>query len=350
MTSKTPRFFNRLPLVAGLIVAVAAALTFVQTMGNAATPAAAAATATTALKGTGDEVWGADYFPNVKLTDQDGKQHRFFDDLIKGKVVSINLIFTSCSSSCGLETARIAEVSRLLGDRLGKDVFFYSISIDPLNDTPAELKTYARKFGADVPGWRFLTGKPEDITLIRRKLGMYDDDETGAKNLSDHVLHTMLGNQATGRWMKGSPYENTEFTADQLANWLHNFKEPPKEETRFENAPTYLRNMSDGEKLYRHRCAACHTIDGHRNAAAQRIGPDLEGVSKRRPKDWLARWIREPDRMLAEKDPVALAMYNQYNKIPMPNLKLEAKDIDRLITFIDEESALPLDQRRVGVQ
>lgn len=337
---------KRLPLIGGTLVLLAATLGLWLKPGTAA-PTGAPAQA--ALKGTGDETWGANYFPNVKLTDQDGKQHRFFDDLLKGKVVSINFVFTSCASSCSLETARLAEVRQLLGDRVGKDVFFYSISIDPLTDTPAELKKYAAKFGADLPGWRFLTGKEADITLIRRKLGMYDDNETDAKNLTDHVLHTMLGNQATGRWMKGSPYENPAITASQLGSWLHNYKYAAPKETSFENAPTYVRNMSDGEKLYRHRCASCHTIDGNRTVA-RRIGPDLENVSKRRQQEWLTRWLKEPDRMLAEKDPTAMAMYNQYNKLAMPNLRLDDKDIANLLAFINEESALPIDARRVAVQ
>src|SRR5262245_27216940 len=73
--------------------------------------------------------WGAEYFPNVPLTTQDGKVLRFYDDLLKGKSVVINLIYTRCTASCPLETAKLAQVQRLLGDRVGKDVFFYSISI-----------------------------------------------------------------------------------------------------------------------------------------------------------------------------------------------------------------------------
>jgi protein SCO1 len=344
----------RLPLMGGALVLLAAGLAHWlkpdSATANAASPPPAQATQAP-LKGTGDEVWGANYFPNVKLTDQDGKQLRFFDDMIKGRVVSINFIFTSCSASCGLETARLREVQQLLGDRIGKDVFFYSISIDPLNDTPGELKKYSAKFGADLPGWRFLTGSPADITLIRRKLGMYEEDEDIKKNQSDHVLHTMLGNQATGRWMKGSPYEDPAFTANQLGSWLHNYKVASPKETRFENAPTYVRTQSDGEKLFRHRCSSCHTLDGSKpGSSARAIGPDLDSVSKRRPRAWLERWLREPDRMLADKDPIATAMFNQYNKVAMPNLKLDAKDIDRLLTFIDEESALPMNQRRVARQ
>src|SRR5258708_14847101 len=89
----------------------------------------------------------------------------FYDDLIKGKVVAIDLIYTHCMDSCPLETARLAQVQKMLGDRVGRDIFFYSISIDPDNDTPEELKAYAEKYHAG-PGWLFLTGKKEDVELI----------------------------------------------------------------------------------------------------------------------------------------------------------------------------------------
>jgi protein SCO1/2 len=75
--------------------------------------------------------------PNVTLITQDGDAVRFYDDLIKGKIVAINLIYTTCKYSCPLETARLAQVQKLLGDRMGRDVFFYSITIDPEHDTPA---------------------------------------------------------------------------------------------------------------------------------------------------------------------------------------------------------------------
>src|SRR5476651_2114272 len=118
--------------------------------------------------------WGANYFPNVVLTTQNGKKVHFYDDLIKGKIVVIDLIYTHCKDMCPLETARLAQVQRLLGDRVGKDIFFYSISIDPKQDTPEVLKAYAEKFHAG-PGWLFLTGKEEDILLISKKLGLYSD-------------------------------------------------------------------------------------------------------------------------------------------------------------------------------
>src|SRR6476661_10741235 len=118
--------------------------------------------------------WGANYFPNVVLTTQDGVKVHFYDDVLKGKSVVIDLIYTSCVDSCPLETARLAQVQRMLGDRVGKDIFFYSITIDPKNDTPAALKAYAEKFHAG-PGWTFLTGKKEEIDFLSKKLGLYSD-------------------------------------------------------------------------------------------------------------------------------------------------------------------------------
>src|SRR5690348_13349113 len=86
--------------------------------------------------------WGASFFPNIELTNQDGRKVRFYDDLIKGKIVVIDLIYTHCVDSCPLETARLVQVQKLLGDAVGREIFFYSISIDPKRDTPAVLKSY----------------------------------------------------------------------------------------------------------------------------------------------------------------------------------------------------------------
>src|SRR4029077_3148619 len=99
---------------------------------------------------------GAAYFSNVELITQDGKKVRFYDDLLKGKIVVIDLFYTQCLDSCPLETARLAQVQRMLGDRVGRDIYFYSISIDPWRDTPAQLKAYAEKYRIG-PGWLFLT-------------------------------------------------------------------------------------------------------------------------------------------------------------------------------------------------
>jgi len=279
-----------------------------------------------------DSPWGQSYFPNVTLVTQDNKKVRFYDDLIKGKVVAINFIFTGCSASCSMETARLREVQELLGDRMGKDVFFYSISIDPFNDTPEALKHYAAKFKVG-PGWTFLTGKSEDIAMLREKLGLYVPEREQGK--TDHNLSLIVGNQSTGRWQRASPFEHPQILATQLGSWLHNYKQPGGARNDYANAPIHLPQMSRGEELFRTRCASCHTIGGAPGAAGKsQIGPDLTGVTAQRERSWLARWLKEPDRMLAEKDPIATGLYAKYNRLAMPNMRLNTGEINELLSFL----------------
>src|SRR3954467_3866805 len=140
--------------------------------------------------------WGANYFPNVSLTTQDGKTVHLYDDLLKGKTVVVSLFYSECQDSCPLETARLVQVQKMLGDHVGKDVFFYSISIDPEHDTPAVLKAYAEKFHAG-PGWLFLTGNEDDIKVIGRKLGL--TSLTDAANRDGHQPSLMIGSEPAGQ-------------------------------------------------------------------------------------------------------------------------------------------------------
>jgi protein SCO1/2 len=285
--------------------------------------------------------WGPNYFPNVPLVTQDGRTVRFFDDLIKGKVVAINFVFTGCSASCSMETARLREVQELLADRMGKDVFFYSISIDPANDTPEVLKHYAAKFKVG-PGWTFLTGRSQDIDLLRSRLGLYMPPLAGRSLANqDHDLSLVVGNQNTGRWMKASPFENPEVLATQLGSWLHNWKVASKQNIPYAEAPIRLPQLSRGEELFRTRCASCHSVGAPPGslAALRAIGPDLAGVTRSRERGWLTRWLREPDVMLAEKDPLATALYLKFNKVAMPNLKLKDGEIASLLSFLEAEDA-----------
>jgi mono/diheme cytochrome c family protein len=144
----------------------------------------------------------------------------------------------------------------------------------------------------------------------------------------------IIGNQATGRWMRRSPFENPYVLADQIGNWLTGWKAKPVGEN-YANAPK-LRNIPRGEQLYRTRCATCHTITG--NELANALGPDLMGVTRRREKTWLLNWLRAPDQMLEKKDPIAVALYNRYNKLAMPNIRLNQQEATDLIIYMETES------------
>ncbi len=287
--------------------------------------------------GKAGSVWGADYFPNVPLVTHEREIVRFFDDLIKEKVVVINFIFTRCPDVCPLETARLLEVQKILGDRVGKDVFMYSITIEPDYDTPEVLKRYAKKFQIR-PGWLFLTGKEADITMLRKKLGLWsEEDESG--DLSAHTVNLIMGNQSTGQWIKGSPFENPYILAEKIGNWLHNWKLPPKQKRDYADAPD-LRPISRGETIYRTRCSACHKIGVEEEGASKQegLGPNLLHVTRKRDRAWLSRYVKEPDKMLAEKDPLAVSLLAEYKNLRMPNLRLNDEEIQALLEYIEEES------------
>jgi protein SCO1 len=140
--------------------------------------------------------WRANYFPNIPLVTQDGTLVRFYDDLLKDNIVVINFIYASCSDACPLETGRLIQVQEIVGERVGRDIFMYSITIDPQRDTPQVLKQYAENFRVG-PGWAFLTGDKKDIDLLRKKLGLYTEATPDKPN--DHTASLIIGNEATGQ-------------------------------------------------------------------------------------------------------------------------------------------------------
>lgn len=139
-------------------------------------------------------------FLNVFLRTHEGKEVRFYDDLIQGKTVLINFMVTACGDGiCPLMTANLAAVQNLLGERMGRDIFIYSITLDPEHDTPEVLKGYAQNFGAK-PGWLFLTGKKEEIERLRRNLGFVDSDPLLNKEKSSHIGVIKFGIEPLERW------------------------------------------------------------------------------------------------------------------------------------------------------
>src|SRR5512140_1823044 len=251
--------------------------------------------------------WGANYFPNVVLTTQDGVKVHFYDDVLKGKSVVIDLIYTSCVDSCPLETARLVQVQKMLGDRVGKDIFFYSISIDPKRDTPEAMKEYADTYHAG-PGWLFLTGKKEDITLLNKKLG-FQDPEPG--NRDGHSPHLLLGNEATGQWIRNNALDNPRFLAIMIGDWMNSWTSAKKMTSgqSYASAPP-IKYDDHGKYVFFTQCAACHTIGG-----GESIGPDLKGLTKIRDPEWLKKIIQVPETLLDEGDPLANALLKKYKNV-----------------------------------
>jgi protein SCO1 len=142
----------------------------------------------------------AGMLPNVPLVTHRGEQVRFYDDLIRDKTVLFNFMLVECTDGlCPTVTANLRKVQDLLGERMGRDIFFYSISLQPKKDTPAILKEYAENFDIK-PGWTFLTGKPADIERLRRAQGFVDWDPVRDKDVSNHTAMGRYGNDRLERW------------------------------------------------------------------------------------------------------------------------------------------------------
>lgn len=138
-------------------------------------------------------------FPNVKLVTHEGETVRFYDDLVHNKVVAINMMYAQCAGICPIATANLLQVQDMLGERVGRDVFMYSITLQPELDNPAGLKRYAERHGIGS-GWKFLTGDPADIELLRYKLGFFDR-EAGLDDVKEnHTGMVRIGNDAVNRW------------------------------------------------------------------------------------------------------------------------------------------------------
>jgi protein SCO1/2 len=133
--------------------------------------------------------------PDVELLDQDGRRLHFYSDLVKGKVVVINFIFTTCTTVCPPLGATFARVQKELGERAGRDVRLISVSVDPVTDTPERLKAWGAKFHA-AEGWTFVTGPKPQVDELLRALG------AATANPAGHTPTVLIGNDAKGQWTR----------------------------------------------------------------------------------------------------------------------------------------------------
>jgi protein SCO1/2 len=143
------------------------------------------------------------YFTDVVLTNHNGQQMRLYSDLLKGKVVVINSFFATCPGSCLPLMRNLQKVQTAFGDRMGKDLFIISISVDSGVDTPASLHEYAKKIDAGK-GWYLLSGNKTNVDIALRKLGQYVDAR------EDHTNIFIIGNERTGLWKKAFGLANSE--------------------------------------------------------------------------------------------------------------------------------------------
>jgi protein SCO1 len=128
------------------------------------------------------------------VQDQNGKSLKFYTDLVKGKVVAINFVFTTCTAICPSLTATFRKVQQQLVEHKF-DAQLISISVDPTTDTPERLHAFAEKFNAE-PGWTFVTGNSSDIELLLKEMGVF------VANKNDHTPMVLIGNEKAGYWTR----------------------------------------------------------------------------------------------------------------------------------------------------
>lgn len=160
----------------------------------------------------------AGYIPNVVVETHERRRALFYDDLLLGRAVMINFMSVANDAVYSV-TANLARVQPYLGDRLGRDVFMYSLTVDPEHDTPEVLRAFAARHGAR-PGWLFLTGDPADMELLRGRLYAHNGPHhpgLSAKDCSRGLAR--YGNEAIGLWGSVPARSNPEWIARRLS-WV----------------------------------------------------------------------------------------------------------------------------------
>ena len=160
------------------------------------------------------------YFPNIVLTTHEGKKVRFYDDLLKDKIVVINMMYANCKGICVPITMNLKKVQKLLGDRMGRDIFMYSITLKPEEDTPEALKHYAMMHRVG-PGWLFLTGKRNELEMLRRKLGFVDPNPQVDADKTRHTGMLRFGNERLQIWAACPAQADAKYVARSIlyADW-----------------------------------------------------------------------------------------------------------------------------------
>lgn len=174
------------------------------------TPANVALAGTASADKAAAEAKARDYFTNVELIDQDGNRLKFYDEVLKDNVVVISFIFTNCGGACPLMTRNLTMIRDMLPTNVRNEITFLSISLDPVRDTPSAMKEFAQTHDADQDGWLWLTGQPDNVNLVTKKLGTYTDE------LEAHTTMLIAANVRESHWTKIAPNVPPNGVAERL--------------------------------------------------------------------------------------------------------------------------------------
>lgn len=146
-----------------------------------------------------------DRFANVSMTNQFGEKVRFVDDLVTGKAVIINTMYSRCRGTCPGTSATLESLRATLSPIFGKKLSMVSFSLEPEFDTPDVMSRYAKIYGAGKPvdhlcDWHFLSGTRENTRILRYSLDFYDLDPRIDQDVTEHDALLLFGNETTDRW------------------------------------------------------------------------------------------------------------------------------------------------------
>jgi protein SCO1 len=160
------------------------------------------------------------HLPNVPLISHEGKRYLFYDDLVKDKAVSLNFFFANCDEICPLVTANLAKVQKLLGNQVGRDIYMYSFTLKPEEDTVDVIRQYRAKYGAQ-PGWTFFTADPKDMEKLRVAIGFTYPDPAIDKDTTQHIGNIRFGNEPLMYWSACPGMAHAQWVAETLDYVMH---------------------------------------------------------------------------------------------------------------------------------
>jgi protein SCO1/2 len=191
---------------------------------------------------------GARRYTNAVLRTHEDKEVRFYDDLIKGRQAVINFMYASCHGACPRVTSIMGNIYNALKDRMGHDLFFYSITVKPKADDPAALRQYMEMHRANRPGWTFLTGDPYDVETIRFRLFRMNHPGIDL-DFALHAATIRIVNDALNCWTSAEVFASQRTILQHIA-WA----DPPKSfEQRFKENQALQAEIDREVKLYGYR-------------------------------------------------------------------------------------------------
>jgi protein SCO1/2 len=160
------------------------------------------------------------HLPNLPLITHEGKRVLFYDDLVRGRAVSLNFFYANCDEVCPIVMANLAKVQKLMGNEVGRRFFMYSLTLKPEEDTVEVLRHHREMVGAG-PGWTFLTAKPDDMEKLRRAIGFSYPDPAIDKDKTQHIGNIRYGNEPLMYWSACPGMARAKWVAESLELMIH---------------------------------------------------------------------------------------------------------------------------------